>query len=190
MTPDFLTNEWINHVASKYSEAMILLPVALTALFKLLAILDPKVPSSKLIDWVQTTFYKSPKIDDRGHARLRTLFALVALLAAFLLLSGFIRPQPERIYQERWCKAMGGSMEVVLDDGARVDCVTKDYAVEVDFAPKWAESIGQSLYYALALSKQPAVLLIVDKDKDYRFTGRLRRVARKYHIKVYTVEAQ
>ena len=29
-----------------------------------------------------------------------------------------------------------------------IDCLTSDYTVEFDFAPKWAESMGQSLYYA------------------------------------------
>lgn len=94
----------------------------------------------------------------------------------------------EKDYQTQWCNAHHGKMEVVLEDEARVDCVTKEYAVEMEFAHKWAESIGQSLYYAMSLKKKPAVALIADKDRDYRYIGRLRMVARKYGIKVFLVE--
>jgi integrase len=34
----------------------------------------------------------------------------------------------------------------MLDDKAQVDCLTGEYAAKFDFAPNWAESIGQALY--------------------------------------------
>ena len=39
-------------------------------------------------------------------------------------------------------------MEVVMKDGTRCDILTSTHAIEVDFAKKWAEAIGQSLNYA------------------------------------------
>lgn len=80
---------------------------------------------------------------------------------------------------------MGGRIEVRLDDGTRVDCLTSEYAVEVEFAQKWAESIGQSLYYAERTGKKPGVLLIMGKD-DQRYLTRLETVAVKSNIKVWT----
>ena len=63
---------------------------------------------------------------------------------------------------------MGGVMEYRLPDGARVDCLTAEYAVEVDFGRKWAEAIGQSIYYAAMTGRKPGILLIVDeKGKKY-----------------------
>ncbi len=55
---------------------------------------------------------------------------------------------------------LGGEMEVVLDCGSRVDLVfeledQKSFnmvACEVDWANKWAEGIGQSIYYWLKLN--------------------------------------
>lgn len=42
----------------------------------------------------------------------------------------------EKDYQSVWCNAHCGSMEVILSDKARVDCVTKTHAIEFDFAKK------------------------------------------------------
>ncbi len=69
---------------------------------------------------------------------------------------------PEKYYQQQWCSAQGGVAEYRLDDGTRVDCLTDTHAVEVDFARKWAESIGQALYYGLQTGKRPGVLLILE----------------------------
>ena len=97
--------------------------------------------------------------------------------------------KPEKYYQELWCKEHNGISEFVLDDKARVDCLTKDYAVEFDFAPKWAESIGQALYYGIKTNKPPAVVLILEnKEKDLKYLKRLKTVAEKFNIKVFVFE--
>ena len=64
------------------------------------------------------------------------------LIALFLFpaVADAKRLHPERFYQELWCESFNGQMEVVLEDKSRVDCVTEYYAVEVDFANKWAEA--------------------------------------------------
>ena len=67
----------------------------------------------------------------------------------------------EAYYQDLWCN---GEVEVTLSDNSRADCLTEDEAIEVDFAHKWAESIGQALLYARLIGKTPAVLLIVNED--------------------------
>lgn len=69
---------------------------------------------------------------------------------------------------------------MVLDDGKRVDCVTDNFAVEVDFAPKaWAEGIGQALHYGFATGKQPAVLVILETESDCRHLPMLYDTARR-----------
>jgi len=93
----------------------------------------------------------------------------------------------EKYYQSKFCKNLDGIMEFRLRDKTRVDCLTDNYAIEVDFAKKWAEGIGQSLYYADVTGKIPAVGLIVGK-KDKRFLKRLKRIAKKYDIKVFVIE--
>lgn len=95
----------------------------------------------------------------------------------------------ERQYQESWCGARPDliSIEYRLPDMTRVDCLFEDYALEVDWDYKWAESIGQSLYYALMTGKKPAVLLILG-PKGERYLKRLKFVAHQYGITVFTVE--
>lgn len=96
-------------------------------------------------------------------------------------------PLHEKDYQRWWCEKNGGALEYRLPDGTRVDCLTKEYAVEVEYAAKWAESIGQALYYAQSTGRKPAVLVIVLYKGDERFLKRLRSVAKEQGIKVWTV---
>ena len=79
----------------------------------------------------------------------------------------------EHFYQTQLCTELSGEMEYVLEDRTRVDCLTDEYAIEVDFAKKWAEGIGQSLHYAYMTDKKPAIALIVDRKKDKRYLKRL-----------------
>lgn len=95
----------------------------------------------------------------------------------------------EKDYQKFWCNKNCGQLEVILPDKARVDCVTKTHAIEFDFASKWAESIGQSLYYAEVLNKTPGIVLIVeDEIKDQKYINRVRSIAKKYCIDLWTIK--
>lgn len=94
---------------------------------------------------------------------------------------------PEKYYQEVWCKQVGGVTEYRLGDQTRVDCLTDEYAIEFDFAPKWAESVGQALYYALMTGKRPGVVLIMEEEDDDRFLIRLNTLADRYNLKVWTM---
>ena len=75
----------------------------------------------------------------------------------------------ERDNQKIINEELGGQMEVVLDCGSRVDLVfeledQKSFnmvACEVDWAKKWAEGIGQSIYYWLKLNDP-----IIKSDKE------------------------
>ena len=84
--------------------------------------------------------------------------------------------QVEDFYVTQWCNSNFGRKEAVLWDMTRVDCLTKDYAIEFDFAHKWAESVGQSLYYAEMTKKKPAVVLILEKWSDLKYVKRIERL--------------
>ena len=97
----------------------------------------------------------------------------------------------EKEYQNYWCKLNNGQTEYILNDKTRIDCLTKDYAIEFDFAQKWAESIGQSLYYGLCTGKNSGIVLIMENpQKDIKYLNRLNEVAKKYNIKVWTITPQ
>ncbi|MDF1880952.1 hypothetical protein JHD50_06485 [Sulfurimonas sp. MAG313] len=94
----------------------------------------------------------------------------------------------EKVYQEHFCKQLGGIMEYRLEDRTRVDCLIKTHAIEVDFAKKWAESIGQSLYYASKTSRKAAVLLIMEDEKrDKKYLKRLENVSKEHGIDIWII---
>lgn len=66
-------------------------------------------------------------------------------------------------------------VEVRLWDLTRVDMLTDDLAFEVDWAPKWAEGVGQALFYARMTEKRPALFILVkDLKKERHFLHRAR----------------
>jgi hypothetical protein len=91
----------------------------------------------------------------------------------------------EKEYQDAWCKKVQGVTEYRLEDGARVDCLADKYAVEFDFAPKWAEAVGQALYYAEMTGRKPAIVLIEEYEGDEHYMDRLEKVAGRYGIQVW-----
>ena len=95
--------------------------------------------------------------------------------------------QVEMYYENEWCTPDFGRKEVILWDMTRVDCMTKDYAIEFDFAKKWAESIGQALYYSKLTGKAPAVVLILTSPTDYRYVKRIEHLDNG--IKVFLIQA-
>lgn len=96
----------------------------------------------------------------------------------------------ERDYQTPWCKAQNGA-PFTLPNGTEIDCLTQTHAIEVDFAKKFYEAIGQSLYYAMHTGKRAGILLIIDLPKEQRFLTRLRQTIRHYKlpIDVFLIQA-
>lgn len=95
----------------------------------------------------------------------------------------------EKEYQEQWCNSQLNCIsEYELSDKTRVDCLTPTHAIEFDFGKKWAEAIGQSLYYALKTNRKPGVVLILeDKNKEQKYLNRLQEVAKRYGIDVWVM---
>jgi hypothetical protein len=96
------------------------------------------------------------------------------------------REHPEKWYQETWCEAHKGQVEVVLPDGTRCDCVTDTHAIEFDFGDGWAEAIGQSAYYALQTKKKPGVVLILETMNDRKYWIRLNTIIERFNLPIDT----
>lgn len=94
------------------------------------------------------------------------------------------RLHPEKYYQEKWCLEMKGESEVVLPDKTRADCITDTHAIEVDFANKWQEALGQSLWYAMQTGKKAGIMLILEQPKDNKFWIRLNTVIETYKLPI------
>ncbi len=95
----------------------------------------------------------------------------------------------EKDYQEAWCSGKGVT-EFVLSDKTRVDCLTDTHAIEFDWAKKWAEAIGQSLYYSVATNKKAGIVIILKSEKDKKHLTKLYSVIEhnKIEIDVWVIE--
>jgi len=93
----------------------------------------------------------------------------------------------EADYVDHHCK---GEVEHVLSDRTRVDCLTDTHAIEYDWGKKWAEAIGQSLYYSAMTGKKAGIVLIVNPRTKERYLKRINKAieAHSLDIDVWTVE--
>ena len=120
-------------------------------------------------------------------------FIILMLLLISILPVEAKRIYSEKVYQTQWCNQHNGKMEYRLNDKARVDCVTDTLAVEFDFANKWAECVGQALYYWRQTNKQPAgVLSMANGEIALKYLYRLRRAAYKkgVNMRTYTMKPE
>ena len=92
--------------------------------------------------------------------------------------------KPEKYYQESWCAKHKGHSEYRLLDNARVDCLTDEYAVEFDFAGKWAEALGQSMHYSRMTGRKGAVVLICGSKNDNKKAKKLDRLINYYRLPI------
>lgn len=108
------------------------------------------------------------------------LFAL--LLLCFTALA---RDNPEAFYTRLFASRLQGArIEVTAPDKTRCDILTAAYALEVDFANKWAEAIGQSLHYSLQFNRKAGIVLIMERPGDYKYLRRLYSVIAGYKLPV------
>ena len=90
----------------------------------------------------------------------------------------------EAWYQKIWCEGKNGQLEYKLNNSSRADCLTPKYAIEMDFAHKWHEAIGQSLSYAKKTKRKAGIVLILRSEKDRAFLLELQKTIRYFHLPI------
>jgi hypothetical protein len=113
--------------------------------------------------------------------RIVLIFIIIFLFPSLILAK---REHPEKWYQEKWCEAHKGQVEVVLPDGTRCDCLTDTHAIEFDFGKNWAEAVGQSAYYALQTKRKPGIVLILETMKDRKYWIRLNTTIKHFNLPI------
>ena len=80
-----------------------------------------------------------------------------------------VPPGPEA-HEPEWSKYLarlwGGTAEVVLADGSRVDVLCENVAWEVEWARKWKEAPGQALLYQTLAGRTGGVALLCPRVDD------------------------
>lgn len=102
---------------------------------------------------------------------MRVAKLIVAML--WLLLVGMLSTASEaqrvhhneRTWQQLYCAGM--QLEVPIDYGGRADCLSPEFAIEVEWSKKWEEGIGQSLYYAARTGRKPGIILLCEESEGH-----------------------
>lgn len=97
-------------------------------------------------------------------------------------------PQPESYYQDLIHQEIGGVKEYQLEDRTRVDILTRNRAIEIDWQNKWAEGVGQSIYYSVKTSRPPLVILLATSPSWPRYEERVEACG--VECWVYSVDAE
>lgn len=120
---------------------------------------------------------------------MRKVYLVIIVLAAALNLSKAEGKKNEAFYRDAWAKANGGTTEVQMGDKTRCDIVTKTHAIEVEWANKWAEGIGQALWYSFQTNKKAGIVIIMSSEKDKKHLMRLRSLiaGKNLNIDVWVV---
>lgn len=109
--------------------------------------------------------------------------ALLLLLALASSLSA-ARLNTEAHYQKIAAEKYNAQTEVHMPDGTRCDIVTETHAIEVDFADKWGEAIGQSLNYAFQANKRAGILLILESPSDEKHLIRVNSIIKHFNLPI------
>ena len=83
-----------------------------------------------------------------------------------------------------WFATMYGISQFTTKDRTSVDCLTNNFAVEVEYDYNWKEAIGQSLHYAETTNKQAAILFIKRKETKKDYLNELNRVSTKFQLPI------
>lgn len=107
---------------------------------------------------------------------LATRWSLLILLglALAVALPAWGAGKDENYWNTKMCNVFHGEKEYPLDDRTRVDCLTKHWAIETDWAYKWAECVGQSQKYAQHTGQHAGCVVLLKESADMRFITRLR----------------
>lgn len=120
----------------------------------------------------------------------RSPLPLLPLLLALVLSApaGEVQEVQRLAQTERWA---GAKLEVRLWDDTRVDLLTDTHAIEADWPHKWAEAVGQALYYAQVTGKKPGIILLVkDLKAESRYVYRCQTVCAKHGITLWIETVQ
>lgn len=90
----------------------------------------------------------------------------------------------EDYHNNIYCSKEKGIKEFILENKVRVDCLTKDYAIEMDWCNKWYEGITQALYYAMLTNNKAKLVLIKNSSNDNKYINRALQTIRFYNLPI------
>lgn len=115
---------------------------------------------------------------------------ILIILLIVLIPCDALAKKNEKYYQTLHCQELEGEIEHRLQDRTRIDCLTKNEAIEHDWAKKWAECIGQALYYGAVKDKTPVCVLIGSKAEFDKFSLKIKLTAEHYNLPIKIIHIE
>lgn len=123
------------------------------------------------------------KLKRKSEKKAKTfLVRVIAVLFLIVVAKVTEAKQSEAYHVDFDCK---GIVEYKLQDRTRIDCLTPTHAIEYDFGKKWAEAIGQSLFYSAMTGKKAGIVLIVNDRTKERYLKRLNKTIEVKKLDIY-----
>ena len=89
---------------------------------------------------------------------------------------------PEQWYAMRAAERYNGFAEFWMPDSPLCDVLTPQHAIEVEFALKWSEAIGQSLHNALQTGRLAGIQLILTEPEEERYLDQHNELIDHYQL--------
>lgn len=123
-----------------------------------------------------------------NKTNFKPVLAIILLLTLTVSTARAAHIKSEKYFQNKWCQEHDGQAEVILPDKTRADCITTTHAIEFDFGKKWAEAIGQALYYSLQTGKRAGIVLILESSIDRKYFIRVNSTIQHFNLPIDTWE--
>jgi REP element-mobilizing transposase RayT len=91
------------------------------------------------------------------------------LTLLFIALASLLQAQSEKQFIQHLNSTHFHGLTEVTIYGGRADIVNEEYAIEVEWAEKWKNSIGQALWYGLQTNKKPGIVVILKDINDRKY---------------------
>tara|TARA_B100000575_G_C22690227_1_gene418633 strand:+ start:114 stop:485 length:372 start_codon:yes stop_codon:yes gene_type:complete len=106
------------------------------------------------------------------------------LLIYSLLLTSNVFSSSENSVNTQWCDSINGISEYRTSYGTYVDCLTDEFAIETEFDFNWKESIGQSLHYAEATNRKPAIHIVIRPQSTVNYLDQLNKTINRFNMPI------
>jgi hypothetical protein len=91
-------------------------------------------------------------------------------------------------YLQRFCKKMGGTLKYKIKDNLYIDCYTSKYSFKVDYINNSYSALRKAIKYKKLVKNRVALALIKRSSKDIKYINKIKKIAKKYNIKIFTID--
>jgi hypothetical protein len=115
---------------------------------------------------------------------MKKILIMIVLLLASLISYSQLPKQLEKYYTGKFATIVNGKTQQYLSNKRYADIITDTFAIEVEFANKFPESIGQALDYSMITYKKAGIVLIVNGRNDDKYVDELMEIIYYHKLQI------